>query len=122
VTAYSLPDKRVLWKSAGLLRLLADGGELVVTSDANGKTNQLVAFDDKTGSRPWSVPGGEVCGITATQMLLAVNGQLAVIDLGSGKQVSYTTNTSTSGSDCPMILPGGIEVESGGNVRQVLTP
>jgi hypothetical protein len=56
-------------------------------------------------------------------MLVRANGQLAVIDLASGKQVSYTaSSTAGSGStSCPQVLPGGIAVYAG-TVTQVLTP
>jgi len=65
----------------------------------------------------------ELLATTAgSEALLSVSGQLAIVGLRSGRQLSY----SAAGSQCPDILPGGIEVSypsAGGTVvTQAMTP
>jgi hypothetical protein len=54
--------------------------------------------------------------------MLSVNQQLAVVDMQSGKQLSYS---GEEGGSCPDIRPGGIAVSNDGDgvtVTQVLAP
>lgn len=121
--ALALPTMSPLWTrqvTTGLETLLAEGGGALVIglSDANG--DSTIGLDTATGELRWTLPEVEVCGITSTQMLVSANNQLAVIDLDSGEQLSYEAD---SGGGCPVVLPGGIRVDtSGGTVTQVLTP
>jgi hypothetical protein len=135
VIAYSLPSFRVSFRRPvrGFYpRVVADGGGLAIESlgdsEEPGGKGSLVAFDDSTGSQVWKLPGS-VCGITNTQMMITVNNQTAIIDLKTGKQVSFSQES------CPTILPGGISVSGEGSsnegspaeshalkVTQVLTP
>jgi hypothetical protein len=135
VVAYSLPSFRVSFRRPARSfypRVVADDGGLAIESleDAgeSGSKGSLVAFDDATGRQVWKLPGS-VCGISSTQLMISVNNQTAIIDLKTGKQVSFSQES------CPTILPGGISAsgEGGSNedgstesnvlkVTQVLTP
>lgn len=128
VVAYSVPDMRVAWKGRGDFEPYLHGeagGVLLTTSQEDDA--KLEALDVETGERMWSVPAGDVCGFTNSQLLLAINGQLATIDMNSGEQLSY----SDEGDECPDLRAGGIGVEMGSidpleehgvTVRQVLSP
>lgn len=135
VIAYSLPSFRVSFRRQVrpfYPRVVADGGGLAIESlenaGASGSKGSLVAFDDKTGRQVWKLPGS-VCGISNTQLMISVNNQTAIIDLKTGKQISFSQGS------CPAILPGGISVSGEGSsnegapaeshalkVTQVLTP
>jgi hypothetical protein len=73
----------------------------------------MVGLSLTSGKPLWKLPtkSASICSITSTQMLGADNGDLAVINLGTGSQVSYTTSSGT----CPPSLPGGITVTSSSN-------
>lgn len=116
VSAYSLPDGAELWRvarntpnphlistAAGIL--LVDGSE-------------LLALDESTGDQIYTLPESGVCGTSATRMLVAVNGQVALIELLTGSQISYADG------DCPPVYPGGITFETTSDsvmVSQVLS-
>jgi outer membrane protein assembly factor BamB len=129
VKAYKLPSAKAIWSAAApddttYTLVAAAGGKLLVDESASGGSNQdkLVALDERTGKPLWHVPDGDVCGLTAKQLMLSVNQQLAVIDMQSGKQLSYS---GEEGSSCPDIRPGGIAVSNEGDgvtVTQVLAP
>jgi hypothetical protein len=121
VYAWSLPSLQLLWKGPArefYPQLLADGGGVAIESMQGGATasgeaprkGTLVGLNDRTGRQDWSIPAVEaqVCGLTNSEMMLAVNGQLATIDVKTGKQLSY------SNGSCPTILPGGLGVAVGG--------
>ena len=101
--AYTLPDFHVAWRRppGNSVSLAGEGGGIVIESMSG--TPGLVGVNDRTGEQEWTLPGGEICGMTDSQMVLAVNGQLATIDLKTGEQISYEEEES-----CPAILPGGI--------------
>lgn len=124
LVAYTLPGAAATWRAPKSFDpdIIGDAGGILLASDepADGPT-KVVGLDDRTGEEKWRVPGGEVCGMTGSQFLLGVNGQLAVIDTQTGEQVSYTAD----GSTCPTLLAGGIGVtrnSSGATVTQALEP
>jgi hypothetical protein len=86
---------------------------LVVTDQScpQAPTTCLVGYNDQTGAKVWQLPSSAVCGVTNSQMLLFVNSDLAVIDLKTGKQLSYVP---FGGDQCPTVLPYGLTVSSGG--------
>lgn len=116
INAHSLPDMNTLWKipapSSNYQVLGADAGLVLVEEQPEHGTANLVALSGQTGKELWRLPAGRVCGTTSSQMLTAVNGQLATIDLSNGQQVSYTTDSS-----CPTLLAGGITVS--GNYDEI---
>ena len=97
IAAYNLPSGDMAWRSPPLpgwqMAPVATGGGTVIASDGG---DNLVGLDEETGQQRWNLPYGEVCGVTDTQFMLFVNSQLAVIDIKSGAQVSYT-----AGKNCP---------------------
>jgi hypothetical protein len=129
--AYSLPSFDVAWKRTpgSQVAVYGEGGGVVVESryDQAKETTIFVGVDDATGKPRWTLPAGEICGTTESQMLLSVNGQLATIDIATGKQLSYEEGEA----DCPSVLPGGIGLaieggefgeETGLTVLQILEP
>jgi hypothetical protein len=107
---YTLPGMSRSWQTSSEdFTVLGDGGGVSIY----GATDGVVGLDDKTGSRLWAVPAGDVCAVTDSQMLLHVGNQLAVIDMHTGKQVSFS-----DGDNCPTMVPGGVEVQ---NANRVLT-
>jgi hypothetical protein len=117
--AYTLPSFDLAWQRppGQSVSLDGEGGGIVLESRQNpsGETTVLVGLNDQTGEREWTLPGGEVCAITESQMVLSVNGQLATIDLKSGEQIFYEEEES-----CPTIRPGGIAAYvEGGEVGEM---
>ena len=118
--AYALPDFHVAWQRppGQWVSLAGEGGGVVIESRQNpsGETTFWVGVNDRTGEQEWTLPAGEVCGITDSQMLMSVNGQLATIDLKTGEQISYEEGEG----NCPTILPGGITTYvEGGEVGEM---
>jgi len=113
--AYSLPTLKVLWQTPGSFQpyIVGDGGGTLVMllqdCDSAGDTC-LVGVDDQTGTRLWKLLDGSVCGLTNSQMLIDVNNDFAVINIKTGKQLSYTPD---NGNECPQIYSGGLEVGTG---------
>jgi hypothetical protein len=105
--AYSLPSFDTAWKRPPVQGafLVGEDGAIVLEQryDLSAETTVLVGVNDQTGKQEWSLPAGEICGMTESQMLLSVNGQLSTIDLATGEQVSYEETPY-----CPTILAGGI--------------
>jgi hypothetical protein len=129
VTSYSLPSMKTVWKSAiGYPYMWGDSGGVLVVGAAckSGSGNCLIGINDQTGAELWEVPDadsqGQVCGLTTTHMMLAINGQQAIVDLRTGKQISFQTGT---GDNCPTLLPNGLKVTTSTDqvtVTQALTP
>ena len=134
VTSYAFPGMQASWSmpasSQDTYYLWGDGGGVTLAGITDRLGNStLVGLDDATGRQLWTIPGlgsGDgsdgVCAVTGSEALLSVSGQLAIVGLRSGRQLSY----SAAGSQCPDILPGGIEVSypsAGGTVvTQAMTP
>lgn len=128
--AYSLPSFDVAWKRppGDEVSVVGEGGGIVVESryDEAKETTIFVGVNDATGTQEWTLPAGEICGVTESQLLFSVNGQLATIDLATGEQLSYEEVP-----DCPTVLPGGIGLSTEGGeigeatgltVLQILEP
>jgi hypothetical protein len=118
--AYSLPDFHVAWQRprGQSVSLVAEGGGIVLEQRENpsGETTFWAGVNDQTGEQEWTLPAGEVCGTTESQMLMAVNGQLATIDLKTSEQISY----EEEGESCPAIMPGGITTYAeGGEIGEM---
>lgn len=119
VVAYALPEMRLVWQTpqAWEASMMGDGGHvlLVVRKDCTSSEEVCVlGVDDETGSQQWELhpvvlygesSGIELCGITSSEAMLWVNQQRVVIDLETGRQLSYA-----AASGCSTILKGGIEV------------
>jgi hypothetical protein len=100
--ALTLPRLQLAWRFHGnqpVYLLGAAGGVLVV-----GMEDSLRGFAESTGKPLWKLPSSTVCGITAHQMLVEAADQVAVIDVATGKQLSYETG------QCSRMLPSGIGV------------
>lgn len=116
VTGYGLPAMHALWtKSFDQPGLIGDGGGvlLVEVQNCNGGAVCLVGLNDATGAKMWQIINyNSICGLTNSQMLVSTNDQtqFAVIDLKTGRQISYS---SSGGADCPTVLSGGIGVALG---------
>jgi hypothetical protein len=125
IVGYSLPEAKPLWRTRKTYSPtpIGDGGGTFVfyEDDGSDPDPRVKGLDDRTGKYKWSLPNGEVCAITNREMLVGVNGQLAVIDIATGKQLSFDDTES----DCPVAYPGGIAVEHEGletRVVQILHP
>jgi outer membrane protein assembly factor BamB len=123
--AYQLPSAKTLWSAS-----VPDDTETALIGDAGGKllvdesgedgdeNDKIVALDDSSGKEAWHVPAGDVCGLTGKQLMLSVNDQIAVIDMQTGKQLSYSgaedededDDSAEQGGECPDIRAGGIAV------------
>jgi len=120
VTAYSLPNMQKIWSTKlrwsdndeyPAIRASAPG--LLIGVDQGG----LSAYREGTGELVWTLPAGvSLCGITQTQMEVNAHSQRAVIDLASGKQLSYTAESGCTGA-----AHNGLAV-AGGRLSRVLSP
>jgi outer membrane protein assembly factor BamB len=136
INAYQLPAAKKIWSvpvpEDSDYQLVADGGGKLLVTESSGdgdEGDRLVALDEHTGKEAWHVPSGQVCGLTAEQLLLSVNDQLAVIDVQTGQQLSYSggqgDDSAEQGGECPDLRPGGIAVsqDAGGiTITQQLEP
>jgi hypothetical protein len=127
IEAYPLPSDHPLWRRKepfGNFAILGDGGGVLVISEtAKSGGAHLYGLDDSSGATRWKLPDAQLCAVTSTEMLLLVNGELAVINIQNGNQLSYSS--SSNGDYCPNVLPGGLEVETGSGdiiVTQTLQP
>lgn len=133
IAAYSLPDMTMEWRwhptrggaRTGTPELVADGGDVLLTYTEG----ELIALDDRSGKVLWSLPNlpreeksnGPVCGVSNSEALVYVNGDYAILNIHTGKQISY----ESTGPACSTILPGGIEAqqaEGSTTVVQRLSP
>jgi hypothetical protein len=129
VVVAALPGLRKLWSVPApddSYRIVGDQGGSVLVDHFEGQRGErvMIAYADDTGKERWRSPGGEVCGSTSSQLLLAVNRQLATLDLATGKQLAYR-DAQNNGSGCPAMLPGGISAGGGWgelDVTQELRP
>ncbi len=124
IYAYTLPSMNVAWQTTEPYPpyIAGDGGGTLVVNGhicKQGESTCLLGYDDRTGKRLWQLPAAEVCDLTSSQMLAQVNGDFAVINLKTGKQMSYF---NANGAECPTILPGGIGVEHGAGVNDPTQP
>lgn len=114
VAAYALPSGAARWRAPKTFSpyIAGDAGGILLMYRDNDSSHEreLWGLDDTTGRKKWVLPEGDVCGITDNQMLLSVNDQLAVIDIQTGKQLSYS---EPDDAECPEVLPGGIGVSTG---------
>lgn len=122
LTAQELGKVQEVWKLAGKSEygVLADSGGITLAGRCVRSDSKLIGVDDESGKELWSLPRGEVCGVSESQFLYEINDQMATIDLKTGKQKSYA---DTYG--CPDVLAGGIGVYRDGgqiSVEQVLRP
>ena len=124
ITAFSLPGSAALWSLPSTTYgpypwIAGDGGGVLIVTEGDCQDLGdpcVVALNDASGAKEWSlaVPAS-LCGITSTQMLVLANGQEAVINLKTGKQVSYDSR-----GDCLGMLPGGITVEQMNSGQRVV--
>jgi hypothetical protein len=79
------------------------GGILIANTVAESGNSPLMGLNDQTGVQEWSTPitgtSGNVCAVTSTQILNAVNNQLAVLSTKIGKQLSFEPNPENSGDN-----------------------
>jgi hypothetical protein len=120
VTSFALPNMTALWQATGFTYLVGDGGgTLLALRDAAQGGSELVALNDATGQILWTLPSaGVVCGVTNTEIAFAANGDLAVLDVTTGKQITYY-RLGGSG-ECPAMILGGREVTTTGNLVTVV--
>jgi hypothetical protein len=127
ISGFALPAATALWTLPGDFRggMIGDGGGVLVTSVSrcgDSSDSCLIGFDDSTGAQLWQLAGSEVCGLSNRQLMIAVNGQLATIDLRTGTQVSYDADDH----ECPNLRERGLGVSRYGNngvsVTQVIAP
>jgi hypothetical protein len=109
LAAYSLPDGAMRWQRPFSVYLYGDAGGRVII----GENSELVALNDRTGATEWHIPisAADVCGITSHQLLVDTNGQLAILDSTTGRQLSYESGGSEDNGSgevqCASILLGG---------------
>jgi hypothetical protein len=105
--AYALPSFHIAWQRppGQSVSLVGEGGGIVIEGKETPSSEGVfwVGVNDQTGEPEWTLPAGELCGMTESQLLMAVNGQLATIDLKTGEQLFYEEEEG-----CPTIFPGGI--------------
>ncbi|MEC3982386.1 outer membrane protein assembly factor BamB family protein [Amycolatopsis sp. H20-H5] len=107
--AYSLPTGKALWKSSHSKTGLIDG-DVTNTAIIDGTTGggassgqKLLAYSVRSGDRLWNISNlNGYCGKFANRAYVLANGQLATLDLASGKQLAYDPTVQK----CPEIQDG----------------
>lgn len=103
------PDAAVYDKATGTIVVFGDHGP--------GSDDNLVAgFDATSGKKLWSVPVAKLCGSNASGVLVAANGQLALLSPRDGKQIASTA----AAQDCTPGFGAGIAITSGGTLISLL--
>ena len=115
-----MPTFRVLWRGPAhefSADVEGEGGGIVLEAAPGGtgsSTGSLVGLRATDGHVDWAIahieaqPGDgnetQYCGVGEHEVLLHIHGQLARIDLKTGRQLAYVSGSR------PTILPGGISV------------
>ena len=129
--AYALPGMKQTWsqtsKDGVTFELRGSGGNVVVVERHAPDGTTTEGLNAHTGATLWSLPLVDVCGLSTTQMIVQVNSQTAVIDLPTGKQLSYSgaAGNNYGAGSCPALLPGGIAAidgSAGVAITQVIDP
>ena len=127
---YDLPTGTVAWRheaptASDWLKPFATGGGIVVEGVQYGQS--MAGLNDATGDQVWTLPvaSTDVCVVTDSQMAVIANSQLAIIDVKTGKQLSYGPSpyagVATGAALCPDSLPGGLGVAQS-QVAQLAQP
>jgi len=127
VVAEELPSGRIRWQERNNSPEILGTTQHVILArfvSEDGLDTSIVAMRARDGKRLWAraLPA-EICGFTERQLMVSIHNQLAVINMRTGLQISYTDTTS----ECPDIRLGGIEVTDanvagGWVVKQALLP
>jgi hypothetical protein len=129
LTAWSLPEMTQLWRrdtatdNAQYSLIGAGSGVLVTQREGSDRASTTEGLDVTTGATLWSLPAVSTCGISTSQLMVSANSQVAVIDLATGQQLSYSGPNGSS--SCPKVLRGGravLSTTTGSAVTQVLAP
>lgn len=131
---YSLPSLHQAW-SAPVAEDNDDqivgisNTQLLITRSTDGGDTYLVSLDPKTGQQQWRIDigGGSACDLTAAQVLVEANSQLATLSAATGKQLSYGPDPYQDGSGddiCPTVVETGLGGTGFNNdqVTQLLMP
>jgi len=105
--AISVRRRRCQWNAEPGLELARGSSGLRASLLTSGR-HAWQRLANHTVEVQWRLPGAGICAITNSRLLLVVNGQLALIDLETGRQISYSED-----SVCPTDPPGGMGVSSG---------
>jgi hypothetical protein len=128
LTAYSIPSMRKLWSDPDTGGMIGTGGNVLLLQGTNPNTGNVTfwGINEFSGARLWSKPTSDsdlqVCGMSTTQFLVSANSQLVVLELKTGKQLSYSSYNSET---CNQMLGGsGASYYNTASVtvKQVLTP
>jgi hypothetical protein len=114
IQSLSLPDAKPAWavtQPPFEVSDLSATGSILIASNHYETATGIVAYNLSTGKHLWTQPNTDFCGAYNGKVVVAVNGQLATLDAGTGKQVSFDSQQS----GCPTILPNGIAWNSAGD-------
>jgi len=123
-TAFKIPSGTVAWQKPASYDSGQFGASNRVLVHLTGVESAGIGGSSVgTGEPIWKLPSATVCAMTSSQLLLLTqSNQQSIVDLMTGKQVSYS---ETSFSNCPEVIAGGIGVQYGDSsvkVIQVLVP
>ena len=78
-------------------------GSVVIGWDLGDSTG-LAGFSLSSGAHLWTQANAQFCAAANGKVLIAVNGQLAILSAATGKQLSFDSPTG----DCPNVLSNGV--------------
>ena len=89
-------------------------GSVVIGWNHFEDSTGVAGFSLSSGAHLWTQDNAQFCAAADGKVLIAVNGQLAVLSATTGKQLSFDSSTG----DCPSILPNGARwsYNSGGDL------
>jgi hypothetical protein len=86
-------------------------GSVVIGWNHFEDSTGVAGFSLSSGAHLWTQTNAQFCAAANGKVLIAVNGQLAILSAATGKQLSFDASTG----DCPNVLPNGVRWSYDGN-------
>jgi hypothetical protein len=106
----SVPAGRTIWRRSGDgLTTVESGGSVWLEHCKAYGCSGVTAASLRTGRTVWRTRF-DYCGATDGKVFVLAHGDLATLDVATGKQLTYTTAV-----ECPVVVPGAlVETSTGG--------
>jgi len=118
LAGYSLPSGAKAWQTdydpTSRYIVYDKTTNAFVLSDLAYGADEVLAVSAADGQRLWGpIDTDQPCGVADGRLVVSVNGQLAVLDVATGNQLSYDATTGV----CPTILGSSQLAGHGGSAR-----
>jgi len=107
IRSIRLPSATVNWTTGQTPYQVSDvsvTGQTVIGWNHFEDATGVLGYDLNTGHKLWAVGNSQFCAAANGKAVVSVNGQLAVLDARTGKQLSFDPSTGS----CPNVLSNGV--------------